>query len=106
MPIIAIKPNNVKKEHLNLDQEAGDIPEFINTQIQNDLFKTPIQKYPYPMTSSQTIGWEDAKGLNTGGRRGKPTCDVTSYANEYVRCMGRSPYATKDLKKDGKQDGN
>lgn len=56
------------------------------------------------MTSAQNIGWENATGLNTNKRRGKPTCDVTAYANEYTRVNGRSPYATKDLKKE-KEEG-
>lgn len=104
MKIIAVKPNNVKREHLSLEENPQDIPEFISKKIKEDLFLTPKDKYPHPLTSSQEIGWEAPTGLNTHKRRAKQGCDVTAYANEYVKVNGKSPYSNKEVKKEDVED--
>lgn len=81
----------------------NNIPEFINKQIKEHLFLTPVDKYPYPLTSSQEIGWDAPTGLNTNKRNSKIGCDVTSYANEYVKLNGISPYSKKEPKKEEQQ---
>ena len=93
-----MKPNNIKPEHLNLEKREGDMPEDIKKKIQAKLFDTPNQKYKWPMTHAQEIGWDGAEGLNTNPRMPKGTCDVTRYANDYAKLNnGRSPYATKEI---------
>ena len=63
-----MKPNNIKPEHLNLEKREGDMPEDIKKKIQAKLFDTPNQKYKWPMTHAQEIGWDGAEGLNTNPR--------------------------------------
>lgn len=98
-----MKPNYIKKEHLDLEKRAKDIPDNIREKINNDLFKIPSEKYPWPMTESQEFGWDKPFGLNTNLRRSKVGCDVTRYADEYYKLKGRSPFATKDLAKSAEQ---
>ena len=74
------------------------IPSFINDRIR-DFFQTPIEKYSYPMTSSQEFGWERSPNLNKNPRRIKNTCDVTKYADQYYEMVGKSPFARKEVKK-------
>ncbi len=59
-------------------------------------FKGPKDKYPYSMTASQEIGWDDCPLLNKPRFKfTKNDCDVTKYAADYVGLTGRSPYAKK-----------
>ena len=92
-----MKPNYIKKEHLDLEQRAKDIPENIKEKIRNELFKIPSEKYKWPMTQSQEIGWDAPIGLNTNLRRSKNGSDVTRYADVYVTMNGRRPHATKSI---------
>jgi hypothetical protein len=77
--------------------------ESINTGISLTLsekikhfFKTPTEKYPNALTSSQEVGWFKSSDLNTRGRVGKSGCDVTRFADHYYSMIGRSPFAKKD----------
>ena len=96
--IIATKPNNVDPAHWDLEERAKIIPQELRDKIKHE-FQPPIMKYKWPMTSSMEIGWNCGIGLNTTGRKGKNGCDVTKYADEYCKLGGRSPYATKEIKK-------
>ena len=82
-----------------MEKRAKAIPEDIKIKIKEEFFKTPNEKYPYPITQSQEIGWDVCKDLNTGVRRAKKTSDVTRYADEYYSLKGRSPFATKSINK-------
>lgn len=92
-----MKPNYIKKEHLDLEQRAKDIPENIRNKIRNQLFQRPNEKYQWPMTQAQEIGWDAPIGLNTNAKQTKNGCDVTKYADEYVKMKGISPYARKKI---------
>ena len=93
-----MKPNHIKPEHLNLDKSERDIPDDIKKKIQAELFEIPSQKYKWPMTQAQEIGWDLTDELNKNPRIHKSTCDVTRYANDYAKLNnGRSPYATKEI---------
>ena len=85
---------------MDLEKRANAIPDDIKTKIKAELFKRPNEKYNYPLTQAQEIGWDDCKFLNTNPRRAKKTCDVTKYADEYCSLKGRSPFATKEINKD------
>ena len=97
--IIATKPNYVNEENLNLEKREKAIPEDIKNKIKAQYFKRPNEKYSYPITQSQEIGWDVCPELNTGKRRAKKTCDVTKYADEYYALKGRSAFATKSINK-------
>ena len=97
--IIATKPNYISKEHLDLEKREKEIPEDIKNKIKDKLFKTPSEKYKFPLTQSQEIGWDVCPYLNTGKRMAKKTCDVTRYADEYYSFQGVSPFATKSISK-------
>ena len=97
--IIATKPNYVNEENLNLEKREKAIPEDIKNKIKDEYFKRPDEKYEFPLTQSQEIGWDVCNNLNTGKRRAKKTCDVTRYADEYFALKGRSPFATKSINK-------
>lgn len=102
MKIITDKPNNLKNEQLDSETRRSEIPESISNKIK-DYFKTPCEKYGYPLTSSHEFGWDKAIYLNKEKKYLRFDCDVTSYANEYQKLKGRSPYASKDsIKKNEK----
>ena len=99
LKIIATKPNYVNEEQLNLEKRAEAIPEDIKNKIKDELFKRPNEKYQFPLTQSQEIGWDVCPNLNTGKRMSKKTCDVTRYADEYYSFKKVSPFATKSINK-------
>eukprot|EP00386_Alphamonas_edax_P010268 GDKI01033287.1.p2 GENE.GDKI01033287.1~~GDKI01033287.1.p2 ORF type:complete len:258 (-),score=59.06 GDKI01033287.1:311-973(-) len=99
---------------------AADKPDLTatNRDIQRSM-QTPLDKYPYPVTSSQDVGWLIADSMkkgtvwNAGAQSSKTIrqrtaemwyhprgqCDVVQYANAYVISEGVSPFATKDKDK-------
>ena len=89
----------MNEENLNLEKREKAIPEDIKNKIKEKLFKKPNEKYSYPITQSQEIGWDVCQNLNTGKRRTKKTCPETKYADEYCSLKGRSPFATKSISK-------
>ena len=83
---------------LNLEEKSKDIPQDILDKIRNQYSKSPNEKYRWPMTHAQEIGWDVAEGgLNTNPRMAKNTCDVVKYADYYYAMNGKSPYATKEI---------
>ena len=59
--------------------------------------KPPSDKYEFPLTDAQEIGWYCKPEFVTKNawHRGRNSCEVTQYANTYVTCMGKSPFAGK-----------
>ena len=92
--IIAIKPNQVKKEHFDLEKRAQDIPTNIRDKIQNELFKKPNERYEHPVLQSHEYGWDYCPFLNSGMRRSKYSSDVTKYATEYFKLNNESPFTS------------
>ena len=82
-----------------MEKRAQAIPEDIKNKLKNELFKRPNEKYNFPLTQSQEIGWDVCPNLNTGKRMARKTCDVTRYADEYFALKGVSPFATKSISK-------
>ena len=61
------------------------------------LTSVPKKKYPYPMTSSQEIGWDNDKLFNAHKPKysfNRVQKDETSYAVEFIQAMHISPFAT------------
>ena len=82
-----------------MEKREKAIPEDIKNKIKDELFKRPNEKYNFPLTQAQEIGWDVCPNLNTGKRRAKKTCFETKYADEYFLFNGRSPFATKSINK-------
>ena len=82
-----------------MEKREKAIPEDIKNKIKDELFKRPNEKYSFPLTQSQEIGWDVCPNLNTGKRRAKKSCIETRYADEYYSLKGRSPFATKSINK-------
>ena len=70
--ILLREPNYVNEENLNLEKREKAIPEDIKNKIKDELFKRPNEKYSFPLTQSQEIGWDVCQNLNTGKRRAAP----------------------------------
>eukprot|EP00331_Platyophrya_macrostoma_P007416 CAMPEP_0176421304 /NCGR_PEP_ID=MMETSP0127-20121128/9091_1 /TAXON_ID=938130 /ORGANISM="Platyophrya macrostoma, Strain WH" /LENGTH=83 /DNA_ID=CAMNT_0017802003 /DNA_START=234 /DNA_END=485 /DNA_ORIENTATION=+ len=56
---------------------------------------TPKQKYVYPATTSQELGWYSDEVRNKSKKHPKKSCDETIYANAYYSMTGTSPYSSK-----------
>ena len=82
-----------------MEKRKKEISDDIKNKIKNELFKRPNEKYKFPLTQSQEIGWDECPFLNTGKRMTRKTCDVTRYADEYYTLKGISPFATKSISK-------
>ena len=82
-----------------MEKREKEISDDIKNKIKNELFKRPNEKYKFPLTQSQEIGWDECPYLNNGKRMTKKTCDVTRYADEYYTLKGVSPFATKSISK-------
>ena len=54
-----------------MEKREKAIPEDIKNKIKNELFKRPNEKYQFPLTQSQEIGWDVCPYLNTGKRMAK-----------------------------------
>ena len=60
------------------------------------LTSIPTKKYPYAMTASQEIGWDNDTMFNVHRPKynfNKVTCPETKYANNYYTDKGVSPFA-------------
>ena len=82
-----------------MEKREKEISDDIKNKIKNELFKRPNEKYKFPLTQSQEIGWDECPYLNIGKRMTRKTCDVTRYADEYYTLKGVSPFATKSISK-------
>ena len=67
--------------------------------------KMPQEKYEFPMTRSQEIGWLNSEAWTNGRDRlsatwysGKGTTDVTRFADAYCTMAGCSPFADKNTR--------
>ena len=67
-----------------MEKREKAIPEDIKNKIKEELIKKPSEKYSYPITQTQEIGWDLCQNLNTGKRKAKNTCPETKYADEYI----------------------
>ena len=77
--------------------------EEVKKQLGNDYTKgvkrviqVPKDKYPYPMTTSQELGW-DLKIVEYNGNFVYPRyqCNETKYADNYISMSRISPFANK-----------
>ena len=95
MVIITDKITNYQRKTSNLERGENLMPVHLKEKISYS-FKTPIEKYTYPMSSSQEYGWDTKVLMRDLRKVTKPQCDITKFANNYVASFGgRSPFSKK-----------
>ena len=92
--VITDKPTT---EHKQMEQtaEAKDAMMQVTKKLEV-LTTVPTKKYPYAMTASQEIGWDNDTMFNVHKPKynfNKITCAETRYANAYYTDNSRSPFA-------------
>ena len=97
--VVAIteKPTTVKQvskqDALTTEEELKVLKAKLDSLAQK-----PKQKFAYPVTSAQELGWDMDTEFEVNRPKykyNKALCAETSYANSYVTMSGVSPYAAK-----------
>lgn len=89
--LISDKPNN-KKGH-----QVNNVSYEIKNQV-DDFFKTPLQKYKNPITTSHELGWDKPSNFKVYKQiYSKNTNDITRFASEYCYLKGKSPFASNKV---------
>ena len=99
--IVVMIPDKITSRRLDIDYEKlkEELGESYKTGIQR-ISKSPKQKYPYPVTSSQELGWEPAlPGLTKKFCHPRTQCIETKYADNYINMSHSSPYASQQKAK-------
>lgn len=85
-----------------MQKKYEEIPDYVKGKIKYH-FKTPSEKYIFPLTSSHEFGWDKSEYLNWRSKKHpRHTCDVTRYADDYMLLKAQSPFANKGIKKKDK----
>ena len=90
-------PEKITSRKIDLDFEKlkTDLGESYTTGIQR-VSKSPKDKYPYPMTESQELGWHKGLlGFNKKFSYPRSQCIETKYADNYISMLQTSPYASQ-----------
>ncbi len=91
LKILPEKPNKMTKKSIT---KIEDIPKEIREQVEYH-FKTPLEKYSKPMTSSMDYGWDKPSGFKVFRTLySKNTNDITKFADEYYYLKGKSQFAS------------
>ena len=94
LKILPEKPNKITKKSV---AKIEDIPKEIREQVENH-FKTPLEKYSKPMTSSMNYGWDTPSGFKVfKALYSKNTNDITKFADEYYYLKGKSQFASNKV---------
>eukprot|EP01006_Ploeotia_vitrea_P034486 TRINITY_DN65758_c9_g13_i3.p2 TRINITY_DN65758_c9_g13~~TRINITY_DN65758_c9_g13_i3.p2 ORF type:complete len:164 (+),score=80.05 TRINITY_DN65758_c9_g13_i3:295-786(+) len=100
---------NDGKESDDEEDELTEEQREIRTNLRKTIHKSeqkPIDKFKYPQTASQDIGWDIDQVLKEEGPEsdelsakalhyGREKSDVTKYGDAYAMMYGRSPFANK-----------
>ncbi|CAD8160705.1 unnamed protein product [Paramecium pentaurelia] len=111
--IIQEKPNNsimlqkhlektgaIKKPAFDVNQITDDSPPLEKEIIDklNTMNRTPRQKYQFPQTSNQELGWHSKNSHSLSPSKftyPRKLCKETNYANDYFTMNKISPYSNK-----------
>ncbi|CAD8077476.1 unnamed protein product [Paramecium primaurelia] len=111
--IIQEKPNNsimlqkhlektgaVQKPAFDVNQITDDSPPLEKDIIDklNTMNRTPRQKYQFPQTSNQELGWHSVNSHSLSPSKftyPRKLCKETNYANDYFTMNKISPYSNK-----------
>eukprot|EP00744_Colponema_vietnamica_P003122 GILI01004827.1.p1 GENE.GILI01004827.1~~GILI01004827.1.p1 ORF type:complete len:146 (+),score=12.35 GILI01004827.1:74-511(+) len=91
LELIAEKPT---ASRIRTDEEPlGEQDELSKSLAQ--VSRIPREKYPFPATSSQEIGWDLPEAAPSAPRwdYSRSSCTETKYATAYVTMAGVSPYS-------------
>ena len=107
-----IDPREFNATSPHAESEIGKLPLHIKSRLtpisekkikQNA--KLPQEKFDFPVTRSQEIGWMHNQAWSNGRDRissawyrGKGTTDVTQFADAYCTMSGCSPFADKSTR--------
>ena len=101
LPILVVaiteKPTTVKQVSANDAATTEEELKVLKAKL-DSLAQKPKQKFAYPVTSAQELGWDMDTEFNVYKPKyqfNKALCNETSYANSYVTMSGVSPYAAK-----------
>ena len=88
--VISDKPTYVAKEVHQDEESMGALKKKLEV-----LTALPKKKYPYPMTASQEIGWNEEMFAVHRPKYSfnRKMFDETKYASDYVTMTQRSPFA-------------
>ena len=97
--VVAIteKPTTVKKVSANDAATTEEELKVLKAKL-DSLAQKPKQKFAYPVTSAQELGWDMDTEFSVYKPKyqfNKALCSETAYANSYVTMSGVSPYAAK-----------
>jgi len=93
--VISDKPTSMNKLNQNGKEENKESMMALTKKLEV-LTTIPKNKYPYPMTSAQEIGWENDTMFDVHRPKyafNRQTYAETKYANDYVTMTHRSPFA-------------
>ena len=96
--ILSDKPTNKVQSNLNPEDAEKEMEE-LKTKL-STIAAFPKQKYNFPMTQNQEIGWMNDEDDNFNKFKpkyqfNKKNCPETKYASDYVTMTKKSPYAQK-----------
>ena len=101
LPILVVaiteKPTTVKQVSANDAATTEEELKVLKAKL-DSLAQKPKQKFAYPVTSAQELGWDMDTEFDVNRPKykfNKALCAETSYANSYVTMSGVSPYAAK-----------
>eukprot|EP00826_Nyctotherus_ovalis_P061342 TRINITY_DN8721_c0_g1_i1.p1 TRINITY_DN8721_c0_g1~~TRINITY_DN8721_c0_g1_i1.p1 ORF type:complete len:114 (+),score=30.23 TRINITY_DN8721_c0_g1_i1:316-657(+) len=84
-----------KKIDLDYDKLKAELGDSYTTGIQR-VSKSPKEKYPYPVTTSQELGWDQRLvGFSKKFSHPRSQCIETKYADSYINMLHTSPYASQ-----------
>ena len=94
--VITEKPTQPHRFNDQLNEENKESMMALTKKLEV-LTTVPKKKYPYPMTSSQEIGWDNDTMFDVHRPKysfNKKEFQETKYANSYVTMTHRSPFAS------------
>ena len=93
--VITDKPTAPNRNNNEMNEENKESMMALTKKLEV-LTTVPKKKYPFPMTSSQEIGWENDTMFDVHRPKyahNKKEYQETKYANSYVTMTHRSPFA-------------
>ena len=84
-----------KKEELNYEELKNELGDAYTTGVKR-VAQVPKEKYKYPITTSQELGWDlRLVGYNDNFIYPRVQCNETKYADNYINMSHVSPFANQ-----------
>ena len=94
--VITEKPTNAHRVQERANQDNDENMTALKKKLEV-LTSGPKSKYPYPMTASQEMGWENDELFHKHRPKygfNRKTYHETQFANHYVTTFHKSPFAS------------